>query len=94
MSFLLPPEAIEIYVLRRKADLTSLRISLEQGLVEEFNRVGHQILGNAETFGFPDLEKIGRKLNDLTKQTLKEKGPVILLEFENWVLNQSSASHF
>lgn len=92
MSFLLPPEAIANYIQRRKVDLAALQISLDQGAVKELNHVGHQILGNAQTFGFLDLEEIGRKLNDLTEQSLKEMGPVILSEFKSWILDQSSTT--
>lgn len=92
MGPLLPADFLQVYVSRRSSDLEILKLSLENNSVQEFNRIGHQILGNARTFGFLDLEKIAEKLNELTPKSLKEKGPELLLEFEIWITCQKQSA--
>lgn len=80
----LPNEMIDLYVHRRHEDVRILRASLDSGCIDEVNRIGHQIAGNARSFGFPELERIGEKLESLTKEELPTTGEAIVLELRHW----------
>lgn len=85
----LPPQLLETYLQRRKVDIDELTRSLEADSVEAFNRIGHQLAGNAMSFGFPALEVIGSQMEDLDKMNLQEKGPLLIREFSNWLAEVS-----
>ncbi len=73
------------YLKRRERDLATLRESLRQNRVAEFARIGHQVSGNAATFGFFDLESIARKIEEIGERELQTKGSVLVREFANWL---------
>lgn len=55
----IPREAIIRYIERRQKDVELCEEALRKGDFEAIARVGHQIKGNASTFGFPKLESVG-----------------------------------
>ncbi len=61
-EFSIPKEARERYLERRKADLDKLQIALKSQAFNEFKRIGHQLKGNAASFGYPELEKIALQM--------------------------------
>lgn len=71
-----PPEAKQKYIERRKQDIVACKDALTKKDFLFFERIGHQIKGNASTFGFDQLTSIaieienGGKAKDLT--VLKE----------------------
>ena len=84
-DFVLPKHMINTYVSRRADDLAKLDQSLNSGSVAEFNRIGHQLLGNARNYGFPDLEVLARKMESLSAENLKTEGPQIYSDFSKWI---------
>jgi HPt (histidine-containing phosphotransfer) domain-containing protein len=50
------------YIQRRLDEIDFLKSSLIQGNFEPAIRVGHQLKGNAVTFGFAEFQKIGEEL--------------------------------
>ena len=83
--FTLPKEMREEYVVRRKTDYTALCDSLEKKSTQEFKRIGHQLAGNAESFGFPELGKIGVKMESLKESALTTDGAQLLMTFKTWL---------
>ena len=83
--FTLPKQMREDYVVRRKADFETLSQTLANDSVEEFKRIGHQLAGNAESYGFPDLGQIGVKMESLNSTTLKTQGPDLVAAFKKWM---------
>lgn len=83
--FTLPKEMREEYVVRRKADYATLADSLEKKSIQEFKRIGHQLAGNAESYGFPELGQIGVKMESLNETALMTEGPQLLSAFKNWL---------
>lgn len=81
----LPLQIYFSYLDRRKADHLALSEALQYDRLEAFNRIGHQLMGNARSFGFLDLEKIGEKFEGLKKEQLKSEGPILLDEFARWI---------
>lgn len=55
----IPIEVRKRYLERRAQDVETLRKQARENEFEEFCRVGHQLKGNAASFGYPELEKIG-----------------------------------
>ena len=81
----LPKELIQNYVERRVLDLESLKKSLAAKEISEFHRIGHQLAGNALSYGFKDLEHIGRRMEQLPANLLDSEGPQLLGSFEAWL---------
>jgi HPt (histidine-containing phosphotransfer) domain-containing protein len=50
------------YLQRRLDEISSLKSTLLQGNFEPCIRVGHQLKGNAATFGLVEFQKIGQEL--------------------------------
>ena len=73
------------YFERRESDLTKLRVSLERNRADEFRRIGHQLLGNAATYGFYDLEKLARRIYDANQGRLHLEGPDLIRDFDKWI---------
>ncbi len=76
---------IETYLRRREDDLAVLHNSLQKRSVDAFNRIGHQLAGNARNFGFPELEGLGFKMENLKPSQLDQAGPALLNEYKQWV---------
>lgn len=70
---------------RRVTDVTTLKECLAKNSVEEFNRIGHQLLGNAKSYGFPDLESIAAQMEELTTADLQSRGPKLVEQFNQWL---------
>ncbi len=83
--FSLPKEMIKTYLDRRVTDVLTLKECLQKNSVEEFNRIGHQLLGNAKSYGFPDLESIASQMEDLTTAELQSRGPQLVEQFNQWL---------
>lgn len=58
MEMTIPDEIRQKYLLRRQKDIETLRASVSARSLEDFKRIGHQLKGNAASFGYNDLEKI------------------------------------
>ncbi len=61
-DFIIPEEARLKYIERRLKDIESLREALVLKSFDEFKRIGHQLKGNAASFGYMDLEKVAIQL--------------------------------
>lgn len=62
MSFDIPKEMQESYLNRRLVELDELASHLEKKAWKAIETVGHQMKGNAESYGFPKLSLIGKDL--------------------------------
>ncbi len=77
------------YLKRRENDLDILFSSLNNNNVAEFNRIGHQLAGNAASFGFDELEPIASQMESLSETNLSEKGSELLSAYIKWLkINQ------
>ena len=81
----LPAEMYKHYVERRKKDYDRLKLALDKNSVDEFKVVGHQIKGNASSFGFGELASIGLRMEELSLSQISSLGPKILQDFKNWI---------
>lgn len=83
----LPKEMIQAYLKRRETDLEILSSALASNKVEEFNRIGHQLLGNAKSYGFHGLEIIADEMENLKLNQLATKGPEFIFKLKQWLEN-------
>lgn len=84
----LPASMYVNYLARRKADHARLStaITSPQG-IEDFKTVGHQIKGNAISFGFNDLVTIGEQMEKLSPPQLASDGQKLLQDFWHWIIS-------
>lgn len=81
----IPPEVQLRYIERRKKDIESLRSALKMQTFEEFKRIGHQLKGNAASFGYSDLEKIAIQLEVAGEKRDSEEARRQLENFDKWL---------
>ncbi len=55
-------DLIQKYLIRRQEDLVQLRRAVGDGDLETLKRISHQIKGNGETFGFPELGEAASRI--------------------------------
>ncbi len=82
---IIPEDARQRYLERRKTDIQSLKTSLSQNSFEEFKRIGHQLKGNAISFGYPDLEKLAIQMEQAAEAQDKSEASRIVAAFETWL---------
>jgi HPt (histidine-containing phosphotransfer) domain-containing protein len=80
----IPEEIRQNYLVRRQNDLETLRSSLANQDLTEFKRIGHQLKGNAASFGYIDLEKIAIALEKAAVDSDCFEASRQLELFENW----------
>ena len=88
----IPPEAIQRYIVRRTSELKKLREAFELKETSEFYKVGYGLMGNAVNFGFPELEKLGEKLERAAKLSDWSLGQECIIELESWCLSEAKNS--
>lgn len=76
------------YLERRKSDLRELVTALETKNTEIFKKIGHQLKGNAATFGYNDLEQIGRLLEQCGQLEDFDCARHAVEAFRSWIYNQ------
>lgn len=81
----LPAELYRSYHQRRKGDLQRLREAFAAGDVEPFKMLGHQLKGNAPTYGYPELAKLGEEMEKLSSETLQTDGEKLLQDIQAWI---------
>lgn len=82
----LPASMYLNYLARRKADHDRLTAALAKGAaMDDFKTIGHQIKGNAASFGFNELVLIGEQMEKLSEPLLVTDGKRLLGDFKNWI---------
>ena len=81
----IPKEALLKYIERRKTDLENCKKALAAEDYTALARIGHQIKGNASTFGYDELNVIAIDLEDMA---LKKDGAglnAVILRFTQFL---------
>lgn len=86
----LPDELYRNYHNRRKSDLERLKAALQENNVEPFRVLGHQLKGNAPTYGYDDLAKLGEEMEALSPEDFRTRAPMVLAAFETWIQDTES----
>lgn len=84
-EIIIPEDARQRYLERRKKDLESLRSALSTRAFDEFKRVGHQLKGNAASFGYSDLEKLAIQMEAAGERQDVHEASKQLDLFQQWV---------
>lgn len=85
----IPQEIRDKYLMRRQKDIETLKASHAARSLEDFKRIGHQLKGNAASFGYSELEKIAVAMeNAALNNDVFEAGKQLEL-FEKWYSRQN-----
>lgn len=84
-----PCDILTRYFERRQRDLDVCRQSLKKHNFVELEKVGHQLKGNGETFGHPELSKIGKLLEDAAATCDRPNVEKAVNELSKWVTDHT-----
>lgn len=87
---MLPHEMYVNYIIRRKSDLAELEKALASSNFEPFKRLGHQMKGNASSFGFNDLATLAEKLEQVSVKPGSLEAEKLLGEFKTWIIKKEA----
>ncbi len=80
-----PEDMLGRYFERRKRDLDECVKHLREGRLNFIEKVGHQLKGNAVTFGYPELSEIGKELEVAAQEGSHDEILVVIDKFRDWV---------
>ncbi len=78
------------YIERRARDVEELALALEQGRFEVFARMGHQLKGNAATYGYESLSVLGHKMEHAAETESFPEGRECLYALKAWLQEQTT----
>ena len=85
MDHPIPSDLKKKYIERRKADLADCESLFKKKDFSSIEKIGHKMKGNGGTFGYPEITKIGEKIE---KSSIKKDEKLIqeaLSELTSWV---------
>ena len=82
----LPPELKERYLVRRNKDLIDCNTALIEKTPTILERIGHQLKGNAATYGYPELGLIGAAMETSAKNNNWDELALLTGKFEQFLL--------
>lgn len=77
-----PKELKVKYLFRKQEDIKNLRFQIEQGDYSFALKVGHQIKGNAVTFGVPQMASIGFEIEKAAQKKDHERLKILIQKME------------
>lgn len=82
------PEEFRLqYIERRQSDLQSCLEAIQKNEFGTLERIGHQMKGNATSFGFDDLAVIGENLETAAKNQDLARAQDITKNFQTYLLS-------
>lgn len=87
-----PEELAQRYLERRKLDLENCVDNFYDENFKDLEKIGHQLKGNGETFGFPEISSIGSRLEIAAQSKDKKTVEQLVKEFAAWSEKISSNS--
>jgi HPt (histidine-containing phosphotransfer) domain-containing protein len=81
----LPIEMRQAYLQRRKADLVLLEEACQKMEASYLQRIGHQLRGNALSYGFDELSTIGTQLEAASKINDFHEAEQLVKQIKNYV---------
>ena len=81
-KIIIPEDVRKKYIERRKKDLADCRLALANADFKCFSFIGHQIKGNALTFGFDELTPIALEMEKLAVEKNVDNLHDLLNRFE------------
>jgi HPt (histidine-containing phosphotransfer) domain-containing protein len=90
MEIAIPEEIRTKYLVRRQKDIETLRASINSRQLDDFKRIGHQLKGNAASFGYSELEKIAIAMETAAEKNDSFEAGKQLEAFEKWLSEKST----
>lgn len=84
MSSFITPEIQKTYLARRNKDIQECRKRLEQADWFFFENLGHQLKGNASSFGYDDLTLIAKKIESFGREKDSQSLQSVIEDFKKW----------
>ncbi|MGE4132007.1 MAG: Hpt domain-containing protein [Bdellovibrionales bacterium] len=84
-SIEIPPEIRSRYLERRQRDLEILQGALQRKSFDEFKRIGHQLKGNAASFGYLELADIAVAMEKAAAASNAQEAAQVLNRFLSWL---------
>jgi len=81
----LPEDVRRRYVQRRLLDFQHLEKELQTNSFSDFKRVGHQLKGNAASYGYPELEAIAESLESAGQNQNLDLAQLTLTKLKSWL---------
>jgi HPt (histidine-containing phosphotransfer) domain-containing protein len=91
-TMIISDELRQKYLARRARDAEDLAVSLEAGQFDVLARIGHQLKGNASTYGYEQLAELGRKMEHAAEEESLEGARGCLFTLKAWVGEQNPGS--
>lgn len=91
IEMVVPKELREKYLQRRESDIAVLHDALVTHTFDEFKRIGHQLKGNAASFGYNELESIAIRLEKAGEKSDHAEASALLQLFEKWYFNEKKS---
>lgn len=85
--FEIPESLRQKYLQRRFQDMKDCVQKLNQSDWSYFTNLGHQLKGNAPSYGYDDLAVIAEKMEALAKEKDSARLGEAINEFKVWILN-------
>jgi HPt (histidine-containing phosphotransfer) domain-containing protein len=85
IAMVIPEEMRKKYLERRQRDFKLLESSLADGDLSEFLKLGHQLKGNAATFGYEELAELGRRMEVAGESKDRATAESCLEEYRKWL---------
>lgn len=82
------PELQKKYIERRKAELTQMEDAIANKDFDSLSVFGHNMKGNAESYGFEDLGLMGAKLEQAAKSEELDKIKSLYQNIKSFILEQ------
>jgi HPt (histidine-containing phosphotransfer) domain-containing protein len=86
----IPEEMRKKYLERRQRDAIALSEARSRGDFEPFVKIGHQLKGNAATFGYDDLAELGKRMESAGESCSGEAADHCLNDFRKWILEHAT----
>jgi HPt (histidine-containing phosphotransfer) domain-containing protein len=80
------------YIERRARDADELASALERGDFEVLSRLGHQLKGNAATYGYETLSVLGHKMDHAAQTQSLAEGKECLYALRAWLQEQTNTA--
>lgn len=92
LDMMITNEMQQQYLHRRRADLYILRKALLEKGEDSFKTIGHQIKGNASSFGYCDLTEVAERIETIGNSRNWSLAEDVIADFEFW-LNRTEEAH-
>jgi HPt (histidine-containing phosphotransfer) domain-containing protein len=85
MEISVPQNLLLKYKLSRKDDYETCLESFVKNDLSHIERVGHRMKGSGETFGYPEISEIGKRLEVAASKKDRPIVQLALSDFKTWI---------